>query len=182
MNLTKQIKNDVRERMLSYAFDNKLDESKRLLAQALYEKVAVGPRMALPSFLITDNWVDTDDSVLIRCYHTRSEVGRTYGLREWFKMSAEVPVKQVDGTLTYDIFDDAPDDPVYKAYTYHNQINTQRQELDGKLRNILDAVRTDRQLLEMLPEAKDFLPQTERTVAALVPLQTLNEIRKIFQS
>ena len=68
-----------------------------------------------------------------------------------------------------------------ESYKRLEALETSRDTAKEQMKQILLSVTTEKQLLELSPELFAFYPSTEQLTHALVPVETVNSVRKILK-
>lgn len=174
MKLTKGMKSTIINKMENYAFKQRLVDAQGYLAQLCYERLMTPQRVALPEFLIKDGWIKTTTSCRIEVYERTNRIDA-----EYVTLPKAIPTKTPHYNNEEIRLDAGTEDTIAMALKAYNIIEREKGILTAKLEDILAACNTDKQLVELLPEAVDFIPDVVR-VNALVPADKIMQVRSYF--
>jgi hypothetical protein len=168
--LTLALKDEIRKKMVDYAYKAKIEEAKILVGQAIYNELATPQALSLPPSLMADGWIAVMADVAYRVKETLND----YASYDYIKLPKPIPVKVVgNADPVICLTDEGPMVDVVKNLRF---IEGQKNALEDDIRSALASVGTVKQLLEVLPEAADFVPDSNKPMA-LVDTTTLARIR-----
>ena len=176
--LTQEMRKDIISRMVNYAFKSKLADAKALVEAAALEVVETPQTLSLPPSLVKDGWIKSDNSILIEFLDSRGKIVNSS--RYGFELTKRVPIKAEAYHHSISAKADMKS-PLYKAYLSYDRLKDERTELADSLKSILSSVSTTRKLLEILPAAKDFIPELMEA-RSLVAIETINKVSAYFTS
>lgn len=184
--LSQSDKRKIARQMTAYAFDRRIEDAEALVGTCLYEARMVGERTVLPPSLLKDGWIPTAETADIRVQHKDwgNETYASYNI----KFPKPLPVKVTESarysgtvyaTVRLDLDNQSPEAMAARAL---RALGKKRETYESEVASVLNSVQTVKQLLELLPEAKDFLPEAKAEVHALVDSALLARVKRGIQA
>jgi Nucleotide modification associated domain 5 len=173
--LSKAVKNEIIEKMVDYAFKSRLEEADALLVACCVEALETPQVLSLPPSLVRDGWIRSSGSLQILLRNRNGAVIESdYGL----SLSKSIPYREEYYHAVN--IEEGSGLPIEKAWKARRDLKTEHSALKADLRSVMDAVSTVKRLVELLPAAKDFLPDSQK-ISALVPTQVIGRVSSYFK-
>lgn len=186
MKLRNTDKTNVINRMYNKLETDKTKEIMSQIGSLTHERLMTLDRMVLPSELI-GTWIKTTDSVYLhlRQIDAPSLVTNQFGIDVFVMLPKPIPVRCMERVAYMS--------PIFNLHEIncasltelvvrHQVILQQLDDIKQSMKSIIFACNTTKQLFDILPEAKDFMPELQEPIKDfMIPMSDINRIRNLFR-
>ncbi len=181
--LSNRARDEIARRMTAYAFNARLEEAQALVGQCVYEQLMTPARKAIPETFLKDGWIASAEMAAVVFYYG-PEIYAYDNVH--VKLPGRVPARVDEfcrgySTDTIDLkvhFGDKS--PLAQALAAKRDLEAERFVYKDDVLSVCASCTTVKQLLETLPEAKDFLPEEVGASHALVDQALLKRVKQGF--